>query len=272
MKKIFVFACAVALTMGFGCALTNYSLITDNALAGPGNPVNTNGKAFINFTSQIAVAAPDGQDVFWYMLDQAANGDRVIQNYNYFTTTGSDPFLDNQYCSPDRHGCSMITAQDPEVGDVTIFDYTYNINCTGLRSITYLGSVSRYYGSECGRARTTDRVLNALNLANQMDAVQVNGRTWLHGNLSALNTSFIVEKGGSAYSLPITGQLGVYLDPLARRLQIDATNPLVSMMNKNMANFDKSHNGGAITGTLTVNGVSVPLPAFALSKNAGRVK
>lgn len=267
MKKIFVLACAVALTMGFGCALTDYDLIVDNQYGGT---VNTNGKAYVKFSSQIATTFPDGTDNLYWACDQKPNGDRVLTTYNYFTT-GGDPFLDDLYCTPDRGGCAVVTAQDPQTGDVDPFDYSWNQNCSGSRSLSLLLGSSRYYG-ECGRVRSSDRVLKGLALANQMDAVNINGRTWLHGNLSALNTSAIFNKGGSAYSLPITGQLGLFVDAPARRVTIDASNPLTATMVKNLVNFNNSHNGNGMTGEVTLNGVSSGTTNFSLTKNAGRVR
>jgi hypothetical protein len=267
MKKIFVLACAVALTMGFGCALTDYDLITDNENGSA--PVNTNGKAYVKFSSQIATTYPDGTDNLYWACDQSTSGDRVLTTYNYFTT-GGDPFLGDLYCTPDRGGCALVTAQDPQTGDVDPFDYTYNKNCSGLRSLSLLLGSSRYYG-ECGRVASSDRVLKVLALANQMDSVNIDGRTWLHGNLSALNTSVVVNKGGSAYALPITGQLGMFVDAPRRHVLVDASNPLASTMVKNLVNFNNSHNGSGMTGTITLNGVSAET-RFSLTKNAGRVR
>lgn len=266
MKKVFVFACAVALTMGFGCALTNYDLIVDND---QGGVVNTNGKAYVKFSSQVATTYPDGTDNLFWACDQQADGDRVLTTYNYFTT-GGDPFLDDMYCTPDRGGCAVVTSQDPQVGDADIFDYSWNQNCSGSRSLSLLLSSSRYYG-ECGRARTSDRISKILALANQMDAVNVDGRTVLYSKLSPINTSAVINKGGSLYSLPITGQLGLFVDAPARHVRIDATNPLVPTMVKNLVNFSNGHNGNGMTATVTLNGVSGTMN-FDLTKNAGRVR
>ena len=75
MRKFVVMAFVAAAAMGFGCALTNYELITDNDFGGT---VNTNGKAYVRQFSQVATEWPDGVDNFIWFADQKANGDRTL--------------------------------------------------------------------------------------------------------------------------------------------------------------------------------------------------
>lgn len=264
MRRVGMFAGAVALSLGFGCTITNYDLIVDND---QGGVVNTNGKAYVKFSSQAATAFPDGTDNIFWACDQKANGDRVLTNYDYFTT-GGDPFLEDLYCSPDFGGCSVLTAQDPQVGDVDIFDYSINWNCPGSRVLGLLISTERDSG-ECGRARARDRIESMLALANSMDAVQVDGRTLLYTTAGPQSLRITVEKGGSAYDLPVTAPIGVLVDAPRRRVRFDLSHPLVPVMMKKLVNFDRSHNGRGMTATLTLNGVSGTVN-FALTKNAGR--
>jgi len=254
MKKLltygFYFAFAVSMLMGFGCALTNYELITDND---SGGVVNTAGNAYVRQSSQAATTYPDGTDNLIWFVDQKANGDRKLSTVNYFTT-GTIMFKDDLYCSPDWAGCKVSTSNDPEVGDVDDYDYAANPSCSGYRSLSLLVSTTRYYG-ECGRARTTDRATKMIALANDMTPVQLNGATWLRGNLSALNTSMVLNNhNGSVYALPMTSQIGVTANFATRRVILDLTNPNNRNVAQNAINWSKAHPGPGIEATLTVNG------------------
>lgn len=251
MKKLFVLGFVAAMAMGFGCAITNYSLITDND---QGGVVNTNGKAYIRQSSQIATLWPDGNDNLMWFADQKANGDRALSTYNFATSVTASPFKDDLYCSPDWNGCAVSTSDDPETGDTSIFDYKANFNCSGARSLSLLLSTSRYYG-ECGRADVTDRTTRMISLANDMTPVQINGATWLHGNLSALNTSIVLNNNSGAFALPMTSQIGVSLNFAQRRALVDMTNPNNRNLAQTAINWSASH-PGAVNATITVNGQS----------------
>lgn len=254
MKKLlafgFGFAFAASMLTGFGCALTNYQLITDND---SGGVVNTAGNAYIKQSSQVATLYPDGADnLIWY-VDQKANGDRTLSTVNYFTTSGS-PFKDDLYCSPDWAGCKVSVSQDPEVGDVDDYDYNANFHCSGARSLSLLVSTTRYYG-ECGRAQATDRATRMIALANDMTPVQMNGATWLHTNLSALNTSLVLNnRNGSVYALPMTSQIGVTANLAKRQMFVDLSNPNNRNLAQNVINWSKAHPGPGLETTLTVSG------------------
>lgn len=251
MKKLFVFGFAAAAAMGFGCAVTNYDLITDND---QGGVVNTNGKAYIRQSSQVATNWPDGNDNLVWFVDQKANGDRTLTTYNYATSATGDPFKDDLYCSPDWNGCAIVTADDPQVGDVDDFDYRANVNCTGYRSLSVLVSTTRYYG-ECGRAAATDRNMRMIGLANQMTPVAYKGATWLRSNLNALNTSIRFDNNnGSVYALPMTSQIGVMANFAQRRMILDLTNPNNRNLAQSAINWNKAHPGPSVTATITVEG------------------
>jgi hypothetical protein len=251
MKKLFVFGFAAAAAMGFGCAITNYDLITDND---QGGVVNTNGKAYIRQSSQVATNWPDGNDNLVWFVDQKANGDRTLTTYNYATSATGDPFKDDLYCSPDWNGCAITTASDPQDGDVDDFDYRANTNCSGFRSLSLLVSTTRYYG-ECGRAAVTDRTMRMIGLANEMTPVQYKGATWLRMNLSALNTSMVLNNNnGSAYALPMTSQIGLMANFAQRKLVLDLTNPNNRNLAQNAINWNTAHPGGHVTATLTIAG------------------
>jgi hypothetical protein len=269
MKKLltfgFGFAFAVSMLTGFGCALTNYELITDNdqGQSGPkgkghghnngGGVVDTAGNSYVRQSSQAATTYPDGTDNLIWFVDQKKNGDRKLSTVNYFTTQGS-AFKDDLYCSPDWGGCKVSTSNDPEIGDVDDYDYRANPNCLGYRSLSLLVSTTRYYG-ECGRAQTTDRATKMIALANDMTPVQMYGATWLRGNLSALNTSIVLNnRSGSIYSLPITSEIGVTVNFSTRQMILDMTNPNTKGMAQNAISWTTAHPGRGIAATITVKG------------------
>jgi hypothetical protein len=265
MKKTFLFG-AIAMAMGFGCAITNYSLITDNDIGG--GAVNTNGKATIRQSSQVATTYPDGSDNLQWFVDQNQAGDRVLTTYNFFTTSGS-PFRDDLYCSPDKTGCAVVTAQDPEVGDADIFDYSWNQNCTGSRSLSLLLSTSRYYG-ECGRANG-DRMQKALSLVSQMTPETINGKTWLKGVLNSTNTTYILNNhnGASAAFAP-AGDITVLFNGSQRRAQIGMQNPVTRQSLQAVRGWLTSHPGPYVTVNRVVNGVSMSNDMKILTTQMGR--
>jgi hypothetical protein len=251
MRKIFVFCFAIAAAMGFGCAITNYELIVDED---QGGVVNTNGKAYIRQFSQVATTWPDGNDNLLWFVDQKANGDRTLTTYNYATSVTGDPFMDDLYCSPEWNGCALATADDPETGDVDDFDYRLNANCSGFRSLSLLVSTTRYYG-ECGRSAVTDRTMRMIGLASQMTPVQYNGATWLRTNLTARNTSIVLNNNnGSAFALPMTSQIGVTANFAQRRMILDLSNPNNRNLAQSAINWNNAHPGPNVTATISVEG------------------
>lgn len=252
MRKLVVMAFVAAAAFGFGCAITNYELISDND---QGGIVNTNGKAYVKQFAQVATEWPDGVDNIMWFVDQNAAGDRTLTSENW-ETTADNLFRDDIYCSPDYGGCAVVTADDPEVGDVDDFDYRGNANCSGWRSLFFLVSTTRYYG-ECGRIQAGDRTMKLLGLANEMTPVQINGATWLRTNLNALNTSIVVNnKNGSVFAVPMTGQVGVSFNLAQRRMILDLTNPNNRNLMQAFLNWNKAYPGPSIDATITITGVS----------------
>ena len=124
----------------------------------------------------------------------------------------------------------------------------------GYRSLSLLVSTTRYYG-ECGRAQITDRATKMIALANDMTPVQYNGATWLRGNLSALNTSMVLNnRNGSIYALPITSQIGITANFSTRQIMLDLTNPNNRNLAQNAINWNNAHPGRGIEATITING------------------
>jgi hypothetical protein len=105
MRKLFYLGFCLALAMGFGCAITDYELMTHywtNEI------INTNGKAHIAFDQGIASGDGTNWHIFYSMVDQKAGGDRVITTYDEVSTYADGPaWLDYFYCTPDRNGCAI---------------------------------------------------------------------------------------------------------------------------------------------------------------------
>lgn len=261
MRKLFYVGFCAALMMGFGCAITNYDLIVNEY---GGEVINTNGKARI-MTAQVATIWPDGNDNCQWYVDQAANGDRALTNYNFGTAPGENYFVSDLYCTPEWNGCSMITASDPEVNDVDIFDYTYNINCKGIRSLYYIISTTRYYG-ECGRSARpslTDRL--DMLAAGQLGTLQ--GQTGLWFNLNRNNTTITLDnKAGFTAALPFNSSIRMWMNPTHRRYALFLDSPMLSGDQRRYADFLANHATGQTLATITYNGVSW---SFDIAGNRG---
>lgn len=173
MKKLLYLGFCLVLSMGVGCAITDYETITDNTqfvnalfsdkdiaqgkAPEDGFTVDTNGQAHIIETSQIATIWPDGTDELLVFVDQAANGDRALNTYNNFNTADQSTFHDDLFCNPDWAGCAVWAANDS--GTLAAaggggfgnpqFDGVGDENCLGFRSLSLLAATSRY-GGECG--------------------------------------------------------------------------------------------------------------------------
>jgi hypothetical protein len=273
MKKALYLGFCLVLAMGVGCAITNYSLITDNDQVSNGQGsgvVNTNGKAKLIPSAQIATIWSDGTDELFSMVDQKANGDRTITTYNNFSTGGDPTFSDDLYCNPDWQGCAIVTAPDPEVGDADIFDGSANANCLGFRSLSVSLSTSRYYG-ECGRARLD--LSDRLSLANMGRLATVNGKEGLLYDLNRNNFSMIVDNNaGVATALPITGDYSVFFSTMGRgQMLVDLTNPLGANVGRAFSDFLRTYGTSETDVTITYNGISTTFEVGGDRLNASNV-
>jgi hypothetical protein len=246
---------ALAMASGFGCALTNYELITDT----DGRPVNTAGAAYVKQETQFATTYPDGSDNLLWYVEQKANGDRRLSTVNYFSAPGAASlFKDDQYCSPEPMGCKIVTADDPEIGDVDDYDYRENPSCAGYRSLVLLISATRETG-ECGRTASVGNALKMLGLAAGMTPVKVNGAEWLEKNLSARNTSIVLDnRRGDAYTLPLTTTVTVRANFAKRQVQLDLTSPNTRDDFQNAIAWSRAHPApDGFVATITVDGVDL---------------
>ena len=259
MRKLFYLGFCLVLAMGVGCAITDYELMFDSY---SGEIINTNGKADIIPSSQVATIWPDGADNLFTMVDQKANGDRTLTTYNFFTTDGTY-FTDTTYCSPDWTGCAIWTAPDPEVGDVDPFDGAWNQNCAGSRSLSSLIGTTRYYG-ECGRSALS--VQDRMALAS---AGAPKNEFTLTYNLTAANTSLFFDNNSGVKSLvPFLGNVGVELDVRGgREMLVRIDNPLFQNTLKSAADWAENYGSGFNTVTISFNGVEKSINANLMADN-----
>lgn len=256
MKKVFYLAFCAVLSLGVGCALTNYALITDNDQVSNGQGtgvVNTNGKALVKQSSQVATLWPDGADNSVWFVDQGASGDRVLTTYNNFSSA-YPIFSDDLYCSPDRQGCAMITAQDPEIGDADIFDYSWNSNCSGSRSLSVLLSTSRYYG-ECGRA--VPSLNDRLSMLYQGRATSKWGLAGLRWDMTPANSTVVLDNlAGNRTLIPMTGAMSlVVVGNGMHNAILDASNPALKAMGDYAANWAQNYSSHQNQISFTYNGI-----------------
>lgn len=259
MKKLFYLGFCVALVAGFGCAVTDYPLITDNNQtrndmpAGVGYTVNTNGKAHIieGIYAGIALITPDGYHQVLWFVDQKANGDQTLFTYDNFST-GYPIFHSDLYCNPDWTGCALLTADNPVVNDNPL-DYKYDIHCKGANTLYYITIMYTRYG-ECGRAKANlaDRIAT-LNMGRLGRSMGVDG---LFYDLNNHNTTITLNNNaGFVTSLPVTADATVFQGQ--GRNWVDMSNPLVASMGRAYADFLANHATSKTTVTLTYNGIAM---------------
>jgi len=274
MKKLFYLGFALVLAMGVGCALTNYALIVDNdqtkQAGGIMTPVNTNGKAHIIESSQVATIYADyAEETLWF-VDQKANGDRALTTYINSTP---DPvywggpnaqFHDDLYCNPDWQGCAAVTANDPEIGDVDIYDYTYNPHCLTPGTIYYLFSTGRYYG-ECGRSIQDTAALI------MMGQPKNGGLFYL---MTPANTNILLasKNDGTTTAMSLPGDVSVFVTG-RNKVSMNMTNPLFGSFRNALATHADVH-GANNAITLQFNGLSktVNVKLLAANLHAGAKK
>jgi hypothetical protein len=197
MKKALYLAFIAALALSMGCLVTGYPLVTDRTVADDFFVVNTNGKAMINEYSHVATIWPDGREETFAMIDQKFDGSAVITSYAQTGPADATGFIGDTYCNPEWNGCAMSTA--PNGG--SLWDYTYNINCDGIRSVQYLYAYNVRVG-ECGRGlgMRHPALLNAIT-GSFVDL----GDAW-GLNLNRSNTRLIGQDGqGHSFEMPLFG-------------------------------------------------------------------
>lgn len=259
MKKLLYLSFCLVLALAFGCAITNYSAISDNdqtdSPQAGGGPINTNGKAHLVESSQVATGWSDGTDELFSFVDQKANGDRTISTYNNHSGNAGQPiFHSDLYCNPDWAGCAVWTSPDPEVGDATIFDGTPNVNCFGFRSLSILLSSSRYYG-ECGREAWTFE--ERLQLMGEGAIGERFGAVGLLYNLNAGTLEIQLDNNqGVVSNLAVRGNAELWVAGNSNLAFLDLSNPLLGTVGRAYANWLAQYGSEATTVTLSYNGIS----------------
>ena len=267
MKSVIYVAFCFCLMIGVGCAITDYDIITDNDQGSGSDPaqgiVNTNGKAKITPSIQVATLYNDGRDEMFSMIDQKADGTGTITTYNNYSTGDGATFHDDLYCNPDWNGCAANTS--PDNNDEFLFDGSRNSNCSGARSLSCLVSSSRYYG-ECGRFGLGNKMdlASKMDLLNTFELGKVGSRQALIKSITPQNLLIILEKDGETIHLPTFGgyEVGLFAD---RKMYVDATNSL------NRRNYDTAaaivdrYGPGQYAMTIEVDGISATWQVSPLS-------
>jgi hypothetical protein len=256
MRKLFYLGFCAVVAMSFGCAITNYGLITDNDQVYKDNcvwpacpaTISTNGKAHLLEGSQVATTWSDGVDELMSFVDQKANGDRTITTYNNYSTFAGPWWHDDLYFNPDWNGCAIWTAPDPEVGDTSIFDGAWNQNCLGSRSLYYLVSQSRYYG-ECGKTWMNPDLSDRIAAMNYTYVGEFRGATGLFLDFSYDNTSMIVN----GHVMPIPDGTA-WLQPNTGHFWLDMTDPRMNNLRRAIHSAMPVGTSGTIS--LTWNGAT----------------
>ena len=155
-----VFVALIGLSLG--CHVTDYPVIFDSH--GPyDNNVMTGqyDQAYIIPSASVGTIWSDGSDETYTLVQQDWTGDQWLRTYNNYDPTASLIFLDQTYCDPIRQpGCAAMVSWNPNLPNCDsygntppcdrIFDYSFNPECSGARSICYEISMSSRIG-ECGR-------------------------------------------------------------------------------------------------------------------------
>jgi hypothetical protein len=209
MRKLLYATLIVALVAtAFGCAITNYPIITDDRGDFSGI-VRTGHKAYVEPTSQVATIYSDGSDELFTLVYQNQYGDQKLYTFNNFDPTGAVNFLDQTYCDWRYNGCEITRAWNPHQnnGQDDPFDYEFFPECSGARSLSALVDQGSRLG-ECGDSlfekNSQDMAAEFANLATTM----FRGEEAYVVPFSAATTSvsFTAENGVTT-SMPILGQV-----------------------------------------------------------------
>lgn len=262
MKKLFYLGFCLVLMTGFGCAITNYGLITDNnqtsAGGGAGEIRDTRGKAKLVHASQWATLQADGTDELLNFVNQLSDGAQTLYTHNNFSVAGDATFSDDLYCSPETKGCAAVISKDADPTDPNEDPFLSRVNdeCPGARSLSLSLSTGRYYG-ECGLTATWS-LQDKLSMYNMGEMGEMFGQEVLMYNLNHNNFSITLDNNaGIVSNLPITGEATAALS-LNGQIKgfLDATNPLLGTMVRNYGSWVMDNGADMTTVTVTYNGIS----------------
>jgi len=264
MRKLLYLGFCLLIVAGFGCAITDYGIITDNnqtkagaAKEDPNRATNTAGKAHIIETSQIATIWPDGTDELFSFVDQKADATATITTYNNFSTGSEPTFHSDLYCNASWSGCAIWTA--PDDNGPILFDGKWNQNCAGSRSLSLLLGTGRYYG-ECGQQQAKLSIQDKISLLGSAVEAKAFGRSGLLWNLDSSDTSISVRNldNGVTVNVPF---YGVSIDHFfSNESNVAFTwldHAMLGVMLRDFANkLDNELNGDTLVVTITHNGIA----------------
>jgi hypothetical protein len=171
MRKLIYAALVTAVLLSLGCAITNYPVIFDTR--GPWEDAVLDGQydqAYVIPTGQIATIYSDGSDELFTLVAQDWKGDQWLYTYNNFDPSAAINFLDQTYCDPNhQEDCWITKAWNPDFPDAypwngqdssydydDPFDYVFDADCKGFRSLSFLVNYTFRVG-ECGSSLMADR-------------------------------------------------------------------------------------------------------------------
>jgi hypothetical protein len=268
MKKLIYAAFVVALVAGFGCAITNYPIITDDRGDYSGI-IRTAHKAYVVPSGQVATTYADGSDELFTLVYQNQYGDQSLYTFNNFDPTGAVSFLDQTYCDWKFEDCELARAWNPIQNDDE-FDYEFFEDCSGARSLSLLVSQGTRFG-ECGDAFLSADKQGIADVFANLDTTTWRGGSAYVVPVDAANTAVTLTGVAGSETLPIFGsytgilndefQLAFPMTPNARH-QINYVRGWVAQ------------NGNVATVTMTYEGVEAEVEigfrADGLGHNAGR--
>jgi hypothetical protein len=270
MKKLLYLGFCLVLLAGFGCAITNYGVITDNDQIYKKKGltvqpvIDTSGRAHIKETSQVATLWPDGSDELINFIDQKKDGTSKLFTYNNYSTGAQPIFHDDFYCNTAKTGCSIWTAPDTNDAADDPFDGEFNANCFGARSLSVLLSTDRYYG-ECGKRLMS--LENKLNFLNSGILREELGSQGLLYHINSQTTSVTLDNGqGVQTNLPITGDATHWMSGTSNIAMLDLRNPLLGNFGRAYADWVGEYATGVSNVTICYTGICVD---FTIAGNRG---
>ncbi len=268
MKKLLYIALVAALAASFGCAITNYPIITDDRGDYSGI-IRTGHKAYVQPSGQVATIYSDGSDELFSMVYQNQYGDQKLYTFNNFDPSGAVTFLDQTYCDWQFEDCEITRAWNPIQNDDD-FDYELFDDCSGARSLSLLVSYTARIG-ECGDGFMADKQGMAAVFSN-LDTTTWRGETAYVLPMNSANMTVNFSSATDAVeSVPVFGsytglitdelQLAIAMTPNARH----QLNHLRGWVAQNGSDLTASIQYEGVTADLSLNVVPT-----GLANNAGR--
>lgn len=229
MRKLFyaAFLAAVVLT-AFGCAVTNYPVITDSFGPWGGQVMDSfYDKAYIIPSAQIATIFGSRTEELYTLVVQDWKADRRLYTYSNTDTTASVIFLDQTYCDPTRQtNCPVWVAWDPDLPDAyptsptgqsgnpspadDIFDGVFDPSCPGADALSLLVSLGSRIG-ECGSGVWADKQGTALEFS-LLDLTTFRGQQVYSLPINGSNATVTIGDD----NMPLFGSYQTYLDQKLR--------------------------------------------------------